>query len=133
MIELAEVGVEGFGNVRIRMVRPQGHHLIVYLNRVTHPDRARALVDREVFADPAALPPAPVGSVYVASLPGLPVEVEGDPLGEVTGLIDAGGQSLLRVATTRGELLLPLAAPYVHLGAARVEVIDPPTGLLDGR
>ena len=129
--ELHQVVVEGFGTTRLRRTRPHGNHLIVYLERVQDIDRARALVNSELLVDPVQLPPPPPGMAYLAALIGIPVERDGVPFGEVTDFLDAGGQSLLVVASGDRELLLPVAAPYVRLKRDRIEVEDAPPGLFE--
>jgi ribosomal 30S subunit maturation factor RimM len=127
---IGHVDIEGFGSARIKSVRNISRHLVLKFSRIANVETARSLVNREVLADLAGLPPALEGSPYIAGLLGLPVLVAGVCLGEVTRVDLVGLNLLLQVATRRGNILLPLSAPYIHLGKDSIEVEDPPPGLL---
>lgn len=60
---------------------------------------------------------------------------DGRVLGRVEALVPGGGQALLAVHPERGgEVLVPFVSPLVvHVdSAAKVIVLDPPSGLFDG-
>jgi 16S rRNA processing protein RimM len=62
------------------------------------------------------------------------VLADGTVLGSVTDLQDGPGGSLLAVAASSGEVLVPFRSPTVvrvDLGAGTI-VLDPPRGLFDG-
>lgn len=140
---LEQVFVEGLGASRIREVRIHAGELLLYLTRVSTQDQAQRLVNAGVYADPASLPEPLEGSFYLDNLVGIPVVLarseRPDPdepeavesLGAVTEILSTAGQDLLLVAGPRGQILLPLQAPYVEFDGERVSVIDPPEGLLD--
>lgn len=123
-----EVHVEGLGPSRIEELRPHGRHWLVRLARVRHVDRARGLVHARLWADAAA--PA-AGDATPADPSGLPVWVDGERWGEVTGRDGGPANPLFRVRGATGTHLLPLTAPYVRVEADAVRVDDPPAGLLD--
>lgn len=132
------VFVTGLGEARVREVRAHSGDLLVWLSRVRTREQARALANAGVYADPAELPEAPEDAFYLDDLIGVPVVLihdAGSPaevdLGEVADVIPTPGQDLLLVAGPRGEVLLPLQAPYVEFDGERLLVIDPPEGLLD--
>ena len=131
------VFVEGLGESRVRELRPHGGHLIVYLVRVRTREQAQRLVNAPVYADPASLPTPPEDLPYLDTLIGasvVRVSLEGLEekwLGEVAEVLSGSGQDLLVVESPRGRVLLPWQAPYVRVDGDRVEVVDPPEGLLE--
>jgi 16S rRNA processing protein RimM len=140
---LEHVFVAGFGSSRVREVRSHGGELLLYLTRVQSRDQAQRLVNAGVYADPASLPEAPEDSFYYDELIGAPVVLQRtqqqpadgaartEPLGEVSEILSSAGHDMLVVAGTRGQIMLPLQAPYVEFDGERVTVVDPPEGLLD--
>lgn len=129
---LEQVFVEGLGMDRLRGVRTQGRHMVMFLARVRRVEQARPLVHATVWAPRAALPEAPAAP-YRDELVGARVTLDGAPYGVVRDVLEAGPQELLVVAADGGgEALVPLRAPYVELGPDGVALVDPPEGLLDG-
>lgn len=126
---LDRVFVEGLGESGVLRVRPKGREWILYLDRVRRPERARHLVNADVWADPAELPLPP--DAYGESLLGVPLLVDGVPWGEVVEVL-RGAQDRVRVRGPRGEALLPLAAPYLQQVGDALRLDDPPAGLLPG-
>lgn len=135
---LGRVFVTGLGEARVREVRPHGGDLVVWLSRARTREQAQALANAEVYADPVDLPEAPEDAFYLDDLLGVSAVLMNDSgsspavdLGEVVDVLATAGQDLLVVAGPRGQVLLPLQAPYVEFDGVRVLVIDPPEGLLD--
>ncbi|UCH25920.1 MAG: PRC-barrel domain-containing protein [Trueperaceae bacterium] len=133
-----EVFVTGLGPSKIRQVMPRGNAFILHLERVKRVDRAKTLVHGAVFADRAALPNLSE-TFYFDLLIGSRVTVDGKDYGEVTDVMDAGGQVVVEVKTSgitgdRNALhrvLVPLTAPYVTVDERTIHISSPPAGLLD--
>lgn len=97
-------------------------------------EAAEALGRGDLRADPAAFEPLPPATFRHSDLVGCVVRtVAGDEVGRVVRVDGQMTNSLLAVATRRGEALVPLAEGIcVEIDpAARQIVIDPPEGLLD--
>lgn len=134
VLALDEVFVTGLGVAQIREVRRHGNGLVIFFEAVKRPERARRLVNAEVFAARDSLPPPDGERAYLQALTGRPVLVDGRPIGTVLELGGVDGAELLVVERPQGdELLIPLRAPYVQVVEDAVLVADPPPGLLDPR
>ena len=132
LFELDEVFVTGFGPMSIREVKPHGGDLLISFHGVRKVEKARSLVNSEIYAPRDALPRPSEGGQYVDALRGLPVLVDGRPFGTVADLTGVAGAELLAVERPEGgEALLPLRAPYVQVSRQEVLVEDPPPGLID--
>jgi 16S rRNA processing protein RimM len=112
--------------------RPQGKLWAVRVEGVADREAAEGWVGSDVLAERDDLGEAGEGLHYWGDLEGLAVvTTAGEPLGQVTGLLDTGAVGVLVVRDGARELLVPLA-PYVTVDAAgRRIVVDPPDGLLD--
>ncbi len=117
----------------ITQVREQASMVVATAQEVAGRDAAEALAGAAVFVSRASFPSAGDGEYYWVDLIGLTVvNREGDLLGGVTGLIDTGVHSVLRVrrpdaaadATAESaERLIPFVATYidsVDLAARRI-------------
>jgi 16S rRNA processing protein RimM len=134
LFELDEVFVAGLGATTIQEVKPHGGGLLVSFENVRRVERARELVNSQVFAPIDALPAPAEGGQYVDALRGLPVMVDGRPFGTIADLTGVSGAELLLVERPEGgETMLPLRAPYVQVAPHAVLVEDPPPGLIDPR
>lgn len=141
--DLEHVFVAGFGSSRVREVRSHGGELLLYLTRIRSRDQAQRVVNAGVYADAAALPEAPEDAFYYDELIGAPVVLQrterqpadgggrAEPLGEVSEILSSAGHDVLVVVGARGQIMLPLQAPYVEFDGEQVTVVDPPEGLLD--
>ena len=146
VVHVDRVFVEGLGDSPVREVRAHAGDVIVYLARARNRDQARALANAAVYVDPALVPGDDEDTFYLENLIGAPVVSLGadrsaeaaahdavpDAVGEVVDVITGAGQDLLVVATPSGRLLLPWQAPYVRFDGERVQLVDPPEGLLEG-
>jgi 16S rRNA processing protein RimM len=131
IFDLNEVFVAGLGRATIREVREHGNRLLITFEAVRQPERARKLVNAQVFAPLESLPEPSGGTLYLEAVSGLPVIVDGRPFGTVAELMGVSGAELLRVERPQGpDTLIPLRAPYVQLGEHAVMVEDPPAGLI---
>jgi 16S rRNA processing protein RimM len=122
--------------LRITQVRDQASMVVASAQEVVSRDAAEALTGAAVFVSRASFPSAGDGEYYWVDLVGLAVlNREGDMLGDVTGLIDTGVHSVLRVrradaavdaAVDAAERLIPFVAAYVDSVdlAARVIRVD---------
>ncbi|HEX7004242.1 MAG TPA: ribosome maturation factor RimM [Trueperaceae bacterium] len=132
LFELEEVFVTGLGVLAIAEVKPHGASLLVSFEGIRRVEEARPLVNAQVYAEPASLPPPAEGGQYADALRGLPVLVDGRPFGTVADLAGVAGAELLTVERPEGgEALIPLRAPYVQVARHEVLVEDPPPGLID--
>ncbi|RIH85768.1 Ribosome maturation factor RimM [Calidithermus terrae] len=127
---LERVYIEGIGYRAVEEAYYLGEELVLELAGVGTVEAARALAGRAVLADPEELPELEEGQFYYFQLIGLPVLVNGEPVGEVVDVDDAGAQDVLVVQAGTKRHLIPLQAPYVKASASRIEV-EPIPGLLD--
>ena len=123
---LGTLFIEGHGVAAVRAIGRSGATPVLYLEGVRDRDQAERLVNALVYAPAAAVPPPPL-----ASLTGAPVRQGGAEVGRVVEVVLGGVNELLRVRTARGEVLLPLGAPYVRPAGDHVELVDAPDGLLE--
>lgn len=124
------VWVDGLGDARVVELKAHGAHLLLRLDRLRRVEAAKELVHAAVRVDPVELPEEVAAGLAPGAV-GLPVRVDGREHGEVVAIEGPAASPILRVRGPGGERLLPLAADYVTLHADRVEVRDPPPGLLD--
>jgi 16S rRNA processing protein RimM len=115
----------------ITQVREQASMVVATAQEVDGRDAAEALTGAAVFVSRASFPSAGDGEYYWVDLVGLSViNREGDVLGNVTGLIDTGVHSVLRVRhidadVDAAERLIPFVAAYidsVELAAGQIRV-----------
>jgi ribosomal 30S subunit maturation factor RimM len=134
--ELGPVWVDGYGATRLREARSVGGGLVLAVQGIYTPERARPLTHAHVWADPTWLPsPDPEDgedAVDVARLEGAAVRLDGAPYGRVAYVL-LGAQDLLAIEGPDGERLVPWAAPYVTWDGTTVDLVDVPPGLLDER
>jgi 16S rRNA processing protein RimM len=88
---LTRIYVEGHGWRAVEDLYQVGEELVVHLAGVSTRELAEALVGLRVYAEVAYLPPLEEGQYYYFALIGLPVYVEGQKVGEVADILDAGG------------------------------------------
>lgn len=139
LLRLERVWVEGRGWLRVRRADPLAPGVALQLAGVSTREGAEALRGANLYAADAELPALEEGRYYYHDLRGLPVHAaDGERLGEVTDVVDAGHQDLLVVRHGGGESFLPLQAPYIVVqpgeqgrpGAVTLSE-DAPAGLLD--
>jgi 16S rRNA processing protein RimM len=108
---------------------------ITRFSEVDDRDAAQALAGREVFVPEALIPPLEEGEYYHYQLIGLTVWTKaGIKVGEILGVLEAGGGDVYVVNGERGEALIPAVEEIVvevDLAQRRM-VVDPPEGLIDG-
>ncbi len=102
-----------------------GRFLLASLQGVTDRDAAEALRGLEIAVARAELPPPEEGEYYWDQLIGLEViNLQGQTLGRVEGLLETGAHDVLRIRGER-EYLVPFVSalvPTVDLGTRRIEV-----------
>lgn len=132
---LKRLYVEDVGWLRLSRFEQHGAGVVLSLGGVESREAAAELRGKRVYAHDQELPPLPDGEYYYHELRSLPVRRhDGQPLGEVSDVLDMGHQDLLVVQTlSGGRGLVPLQAPYVQVlrGRAIVLTEDAPAGLLD--
>ncbi len=119
---------------RIASVRFQQGRPIIALDGIGTMDDAEALAGAELKLPAEALGPLPEQTYYRHDLVGCEVTTQdGQAVGKVTGVEGTLERSLLVVASTRGEVMIPMIdGIVVSLDlAARQIVVDPPEGLLE--
>jgi 16S rRNA processing protein RimM len=122
------VFVTGYGPASIRHIRRHGDAVLLYLQGVRDREGAQRLTGAEVFAPSSALPD---DADDAGALTGAEVVQLGRTVGRVREVRHNAVNPLLAIVTAGGEVLVPLNAPYVVARAGRVELVDPPEGLLD--
>ena len=126
----SHLDVDGHGLLPVRFVRPHGAGLVLAFQGFRTPERAQTLVNALLRLDPRDVATARRLAEAKPLRPGLPVTLDGTPFGRLEAVLP-GPQPLLRVRTQEGTHLLPANAPYVRVTPDRVELVDPPAGLLD--
>lgn len=105
--------------------RLHGRYLVAHLEGLADRDRAEALVGCEVAVGRDELPPPGEDEYYWDDLIGLSVvNLAGDSLGRVAGLLETGAHDVLRVENGR-ERLIPFVGAVVRevdLAAGRIRV-----------
>jgi ribosomal 30S subunit maturation factor RimM len=130
LLEARVLDVEGHGLLPLRHARRHGAALLLIFQGFRTPESARALVNARLRLDPSDAAAARRLEAAHPIRVGVPVSVDGAPFGHLEELVK-GPQLLLRVRAESGTFLVPAAAPYVTATTERVELVDPPGGLLD--
>ena len=116
----------------IATVRPHKGRLLISFDEIPDRTAADSLRGTQFFAAPIEDPDD--DGFYDHELEGLRVMLDGEPIGEVTGVTHGPTQSLLEVALESGkEALVPFVeeiVPEVDLDAGTC-TITPPEGLLE--
>ena len=118
----------------ISTVRFQQDRPVIGFRGIDDMNAAVALAGTELRVPVDSLAELPAGTFYRHDLVGCAVETtEGTVVGQVTSVEGTIGGSRLVVATSRGDVLVPLAAEIcrsIDLAGKRI-VIAPPEGLLE--
>ncbi len=114
----------------MRVLRTQQHPrgTTVFLEGIRRVERARELVNQEVFILRSGLPEGFSAIGLAAGLEGLPVLLNGVEVGRVESVAGVSGHEY--VTLVPGGELLPLNAPYVRVTEDNITLLDPPDGLL---
>lgn len=104
--------------------RPHGASVVAWLVGCDDRDTAAALKGSDIAVAREALPAPTRGEYYWADLVGLKVvNLQGEVLGEVTGLVATGANDVLRVVSADTERLLPYVAHVIReVDLARGEI-----------
>lgn len=121
--------------LRVSQAREHGDGIVAAIHDLDDRDVAEALRGGRIFVSRSSFPTASDDEFYWVDLIGLPVyNREGALLGDVTGLIDTGAHSVLRVRPPDApadkpaesvERLIPFVAAYidkVDVAGRRIEV-----------
>jgi len=118
----------------IEFFRRQHGRCVAKFKGIDSISEAERYIDSEVKIAADELPEPEQGSFYTFQLKGCRVyAVDGEYLGEVTDVLDAGGTEILEVHRDKEEMLIPFAQEYlklIDLDRQRIEV-DLPEGLRD--
>ncbi len=116
-------------------VRTQKNMVVLRLSGFTDRDAAEKARGREIFVTEADLPELPEGQFYVRDLIGMQVVTEdGEPLGQVTDVIQNTAQDLFEVELPEGrKVLIPKVDEYVRDidGSERRITVRLQEGILD--
>lgn len=125
---------DGLRTVAVETRRDAGAQWVLKLKGLDGRGAAEALKGASVLVPLAERGPLAENEYFTEDLVGCAVEtIMGEPVGSVTGVLEAGAQHLLQVAGVRGEVLVPLVEVIVKevLLDRRTIRIDPPPGLLE--
>ena len=125
----AETTTRRIASVRFHQGRP-----VIALEGVETMDDAEALAGAELKMPAASLPALPPQTYYRHDLIGCEVRTkDGQAVGRVTGVEGSLERSLLVIARTGGEVMVPMVEGIVlslDLPGRQI-VVDPPGGLID--
>jgi 16S rRNA processing protein RimM len=131
---LWDPGIDRRESCHIASCRHDGDTLLIKVEGVDSPERARELAGRLLAVDRAEALPAPEGHFYPWQMEGARVEArDGRLLGRFAGIESGGGQELWVIDDGLRERLIPAVSEIVvdvSVAEHRI-VIDPPEGLLD--
>ncbi|TAL27047.1 MAG: ribosome maturation factor RimM [Aquabacterium sp.] len=102
--------------LRITQAKEHGDGIVAMVQEVNDRSTAEALKGGRIFVSRTSFPTASEDEFYWVDLIGLQVSNrEGQELGTVSGLLDTGAHSVLRIAdTTQGvERLIPFVGAYI--------------------
>lgn len=115
----------GWREYTVLEARVHGAALIASLDGVTDRERAQVLAGMEIAVPRAEMPEAEEGEYYWDELIGLRVvNLAGEDLGRVEGLLETGAHDVMRVLGER-ERLIPFTGPIVRnvdVAAGLIEV-----------
>lgn len=105
----------GSRRVDVSSCWPHKGRFVLKLEGVDSIDAAETLRGAELRMDESELAALPEGSYYFHQLRGLEVEApSGEVLGRVDDLLETGASVVLVVRGAAGEILVPLAEPFVR-------------------
>ncbi len=124
----------GESQMTVATARVHGGRPVVGFEGVSSIEQAEGLVGLELRVPEDALQPLDHGTYYRHQLTGCQVVTRtGEAVGTVARVEGGAGGSRLVIESTRGEVLVPLAADIcveIDVSARRI-TIDPPEGLLE--
>ena len=104
--ELRQVKISG---------RSQGKNVLARIDGCEDRNQAEALIGCRIFIDRAQLPALQEGDYYWSDLVGLKVEsLQGEPLGEVSALMETGADDVLVLQGERERLIPFVFGDIVH-------------------
>ncbi len=118
---------------RVRAIRPHKNAVLLSVEGIDTPEKARELVGALVKTDAANLPPTEEDEYYWFELIGSDVvTTNGRNLGRVVRIIETGANDVLQVEGPLGEILLPMIDDVViDVDTEKGEiVVDPLEGLI---
>ena len=119
----------------IESIAVRGNKAIVAMEEIESVDDAKALKGSKLFLPLAALPELPDDEYYYHDLVGFVLrQSEGEIIGEIQSVLDAGAQDLLQVKHTTGkEVLVPLTDELIVKvdKAGKMLVMNLPEGLIE--
>jgi len=113
--------------LRVAQAREQGSAVVAGVDGVGDRDAAQGLRGARVYVSRASFPTPAADEYYWVDLIGLAVvNRQGEPLGEVTGLLETGAHAVLRVRLGEQERLIPFVGAHVDRVdlAARTVIVD---------
>ena len=127
--------VDGRGKMSLatlKKCRVQDRFAVVVLAGITTRNHAEELAGMQVWVDESHLPDLDDTEFYWRDvMGGAVVSSDGQHIGKLINLFDAGGSDMMVVQTDRGEVLVPAQREFiVEVNEAGI-VVDLPPGLLD--
>lgn len=119
-------------DLTVKSVRPHQQRLLVTFEEIPDRTAADSLRGMQFFAAPLERD-EDSDEYYDHELIGLKVRLDGETIGEVTGVLDTPNRKILEVAYQGREVLVPFVmdiVPEIDLDEGFLE-ITPPEGLLD--
>jgi len=112
--------------MEIEFFRRQHGRCVLKLRGIDSISEAEKYIGHEIKISADALPPLEEGWFYTFHLKGCHVfSTDGQDIGTVTDVLDAGGSEILKVDRGNTETLIPFAQPYlkkIELDQRRIEV-----------
>ena len=119
----------------IESIAVRGDKAIVAMEEIENIDDAKALKGSKLFLPLSALPELPDDEYYYHDLVGFVLQQsEGEKIGEIQAVLDAGAQDLLQVKHITGkEVLVPLTDELIVKvdKAGKMLVMNLPEGLIE--
>lgn len=127
--------VDGQGQitrVALKKCRVQGRFAITLLDGITSRNQSEDLAGVQVWVDEAYLPELDESEFYWRDAMGRDVvSKDGQIIGRLINIFDAGGTDMMVVQTDLGEVLIPGQAEFIVEVSESGLVVDLPPGLLE--
>lgn len=136
---LDRLWIDGVGETRVVSFAPHGTSWLLRVTGVRRVDDAKRLVNASVRSLDASTGSGGSSAQRIArtsvsdprAVEGYDVTVDGRRVGTVQSILGPALHAVALVATDRGDILIPLTAPYVAIEGTVVSIVDPPEGLLE--
>lgn len=125
-------GQERLSEYAVSKCRTQGRFAVVSLKGVITRNQSEALTGRQVWVAESYLPDLDESEFYWRDAMGKDVTtLDGQHIGTLVNIFDAGGRDMMVVQTEDGEVLIPGQSEFVVEVNESGIVVDLPPGLLE--